>query len=144
MYDKFYFEEGWIFSPFIKLKFHNMHFHNGLLILVFLCDMSGRVNLVGHGWTFTVDYVMERPFFAYFTLYSKDLSRIIHIRRNFIVFSLGHFLWDHSKLTWREEYLEQSKSIKKSWTGTESFDISFRVIFDHYCQSFIAGRETGY
>ena len=48
MYDKFYFEEGWIFSPFIELKFRNMHFHNDLLILVFLCDMSGHVNLVGH------------------------------------------------------------------------------------------------
>ena len=25
-----------------------MHFHNGLLILVFLCDVSGRVDLIDH------------------------------------------------------------------------------------------------
>ena len=48
MYDEFYFEVGWIFSSITKLKFHNMHFHNGILILAFLCGMSGHVNLVGH------------------------------------------------------------------------------------------------
>ena len=47
MYEKFYFEEERIFSPFIKLKFYSMHFLNGFLIFVFLCDMSGRINLVG-------------------------------------------------------------------------------------------------
>ena len=29
-----------------------MHFHNGLLILAFICDMSGRVNLVAHATTY--------------------------------------------------------------------------------------------
>ena len=71
-----------------------------------------------------------KAFYAAFIKVSPDTSKFFSSRKYRMNYIPGRII--------------RNKEMKLKWVGSENFDICFCVIFDHHCQSFICGRETGH
>ena len=55
-----------------------------------------------------------------------------HFVRSFAIYNKWQIIWQYVK------------KIKQNWSRSGNFHICFCVSFEHYCQKFISGGETGH